>query len=77
MMNLPTKVLGSVLDLLLTNMPGRIVEVRNLGMPDKSDYLMIQASVVINREEAKTSERVLNWGRVTGEPMMARLCSRD
>ncbi len=63
MVDFPTQVRGNVLDLLLTNVPDKIVEVKDVGRLGKRDHSMIQASIAINRKESKTTERVPNWGR--------------
>jgi hypothetical protein len=68
---------GNVLDLLLTNVPDKIGEVKDVGRLGKRDHSMIQASIAINREESKTTERVPNWGRADWGAMRDRLSGRD
>jgi hypothetical protein len=59
----PTQVRGNVLDLVLTNVPERVVEVKDVGRLGRSDHMMIQVSIETNKKEVKTTESVPNWGR--------------
>lgn len=54
---------GNVLD-LLTNTPGRIIEVVGVGRLVKSDHKRIKANIKIGKLEAKTTKNVPNCGRV-------------
>ncbi len=56
--NFPTQVRGNTLDLILTNVPDRVVEVKEVGRLGKSDHVMIRASIDISRKGVRTTEMV-------------------
>jgi hypothetical protein len=63
--------------MLLTNVPERIIEIKEVGRLGTSDHTMIQASIEISRSEAKTTEKVPNWGEADWGAMSAELCRKD
>ncbi len=64
---------GNVLD-LLTNTPGRIIEVVGVGRLVKSDHKRIKANIKIGKLEAKTTKNVPNCGRVKWGAIKKRAC---
>jgi hypothetical protein len=54
----PTQVRGNSLDLILTNIPEIVVEVKDVGRLGRNDHVMI---IDINVKEVKTTESVPNW----------------
>jgi hypothetical protein len=70
-MDFPIQVRGNTLDLILTNVPERVVEVKEVGRLGRSNHVMIQMSIDINMKELKMTrvsriEQERN-GRASGE----------
>ncbi len=53
--------------LVLTNIPERVVEVKDVDRLGKSDHVMIQVSIDIKMKEVKTTKCVPNWVRADWE----------
>jgi hypothetical protein len=77
MVRFPTQVRGTILDMLLTNVPEKIIEIKGVGRLGKSDHTMIQASIEISRSKAKTTEQVPNCGEADWGAMRAEQCKKD
>ena len=59
----PTHARGNILDLLLTNNVGSILEISDLGRLGNSDHTMILVTVQTERRSSsRTVETVSNWG---------------
>jgi hypothetical protein len=57
----PTQVKGDTLDLVLTNIPHRVLDVEDLGRLGTSDHSMIQLQLSVSKKGTKTVEMVPNW----------------
>jgi hypothetical protein len=57
LMNFLTQVGGNILDLVFTNIPDRVTEVR------KNEHTMIQFSLSVERKCVRTEEMVKNWNK--------------
>jgi hypothetical protein len=68
---------GNTLDLILTNMPEKVVDVREVGRLGKSNHVMIQASINISMKETKTTETVPNWARADWASIREGLRGKD
>ena len=56
----PTHARGNILDLLLTNTVGSILEISDLGRLGNSDHTMILVTVQTERMSSRTVEKVPN-----------------
>jgi hypothetical protein len=63
LMNFLTQVGGNILDLLFTNIPDRVTEVRGVGRFGKNEHTMIQSSLSVERKCVRTEEIVTNWNK--------------
>ena len=77
----PTHIKGNTLDLILTNIPERFIEITNQGRLGTSDHCMILAKMTMGRRVAKTTEMVPNWRKadciqIEKDLMDAKLVSR-
>ena len=59
----PTHARGNILDLLLTNTMGSILEISDQGRLGNSDHTMILVTVQTKRRSSRTVEKVPNWGK--------------
>jgi len=59
----PTHLKGNVLDLILTNTPGRVAEIREEGRLSRSDHIMIAANIMVTKPPETTIEQVPNWAK--------------
>ncbi len=59
----PTQVRGNTMDLLLTNIPDRVMDITDVGRLGRSDHNMILFSVSLKSKADKTEEQVPNWNR--------------
>ncbi len=55
------QVKGNTLDLVLTNIPHRVLDVEDLGRLGTSDHSMIQLQLSANKKGIQSVEMVLNW----------------
>ena len=72
-----TQVKGNCLDLVLTNIPERIVDVCEAGRLGKSDHEMILLTVNMQGGCETAKKEVLNWGRADWSSMRADLAGMD
>ncbi len=56
-----TQVRGNILDLLLTNIPDRVSDVKAIGRLGKSDHTMVSFNVSISRKCEQTTEMFPKW----------------
>jgi hypothetical protein len=62
--NFPSQVRGNILDLILSNVPERVVEIKEMGRLEKSDHVMIKASIDISRKEVNGNGPELGKSRL-------------
>ena len=71
MVTFTTHIRGNRLDLLLTNVPERVVDVQEAGRLGHSDHSMILAKVNLNRQEVRKTKAQLDWNRADWTSMKA------
>jgi hypothetical protein len=67
----PTHLKGNTLDLLITNIPERVVEVTDEGRLGKSDHVVIVAKVTVNRRDEEEKLPAPDWSRADWDAMRA------
>ena len=77
LVNFPTHVKGNILDLLLTNVPDRFLEVSNEGRLGNSDHCMILAKLALSSRPTCSNEKVPNWHRADWEGLKAQLSATN
>ena len=70
-----THIRGNRLDLLLTNIPERVVNVQEAGRLGHSDHTMILAQVTTNRAETRKAKEQLDWHRADWDSMRAAMAN--
>ena len=68
-----TQIKGNILDLVLTNMPERISEVREEGRLGKSDHCMIVTEISVGKSSRDNLLPSLDWRRADWDGMKAEL----
>ena len=66
---------GNRLDLLLTNIPERVVDVQEAGRLGHSDHTMILAKVTTNKVESGNPKEQLDWNRADWNSMRENMAS--
>ena len=61
MVDFPTHIKGNCLDLLITNIPGKVKEVLDMGRLGKSDHVIIQISVTMAEQRQSGTVESRNW----------------
>ena len=67
--NFPTHQRGNILDIALTDIPDKILNVENIGNLGSSDHCLIQIDVMFNCNFIKTSELSLDWKNAKEEDL--------
>jgi hypothetical protein len=75
LVSFPTQVRGNILDLLLTNMPDRVSEVRGCGRLGTSDHEIIFAEISCGGGRQTEAKKTKNWRRADW-PQMRKELSR-
>jgi Reverse transcriptase (RNA-dependent DNA polymerase)/Endonuclease-reverse transcriptase len=73
----PTHLKGNCLDLLLTNIPERILDVANEGRLGTSDHYMISASLAVNQQRETRQQLTKNWWKADWAAMKEELAAED
>ena len=68
-----TQIKGNILDLVLTNMPERISEVREEGRLGKSDHCMIVTEISVGKSSRDNLLPSPDWRRADWDGMKAEL----
>jgi hypothetical protein len=76
MVDFPTHTKGNILDLVITNMPERILEVREEGRLGKSDHSILVVEVSVGRGEEKKEEVKYDWRGADWQEMHSLLRER-
>ena len=63
-----TQVRGNILDLVITNMPERVQEMREKGRLGKSDHVMIVTEISVDKQFGENQRPYLTGGELTGSP---------
>ena len=71
-----TQVKGNILDLVITNMPERVLEVREEGRLGKSDHLMIVTEISVGGVAKKNQIPLPDWRRADWTAMRTELEDR-
>jgi hypothetical protein len=61
LVDFPTHIKGNCLDLVLTNMPERILELSDAGRLGSSDHVMLCLTVAMQVKDSKQDRPRLNW----------------
>jgi hypothetical protein len=77
MVTFPTHIRGNCLDLLLTNIPERIENVRCMGRLGSSDHVMIQAEILVGRQQDQQTGMVKNWWKADWTRMKDKMANVD
>ncbi len=60
MVDFPTHIKGKVLDLFLTNIPERVIEITDNGRLVSSDHVMLMVSIQVGKVQ-QPAKKVKNW----------------
>ncbi len=77
MVNFPTHIKGNCLDLVLTNIPERIINVEEMGRLGASDHEMILVSVAMQGGREESEKSGLNWRKANWDGMREDLTAVD
>ena len=77
MVDFSTQVRGNILDLVVTNMPERLTDVREEGRLGRSDHSMIVVEVSVGPTPEKNRPGLPDWRRADWDGMRRRLAERD
>ena len=75
--NFPTHSRGNILDLALTDMPDKIVNVETLGNLGSSDHSLIRIDVLFSATFIRTNEKILDWRNANVEGLSEYLYNID
>ena len=73
MVEFSTQVRGNILDLVITNMPERVQEVREEGRLGKSDHVMIVTEISVGRQTSENQLPLPDWRRADWGAMQQEL----
>jgi Reverse transcriptase (RNA-dependent DNA polymerase)/Endonuclease-reverse transcriptase len=73
----PTHIKGNCLDLILTNVPEKIVSVNDVGRLGSSDHHMILSEISINAKESTETGMVRNWWKADWAAMKDKLAANS
>jgi hypothetical protein len=78
LVDFPTHIKGNILDLVITNMPERVLEVREEGRLGKSDHSILAIELSVNRGGAETrADMRKDWSKADWNEMENMLKDRD
>jgi Reverse transcriptase (RNA-dependent DNA polymerase)/Endonuclease-reverse transcriptase len=77
MVHFPTHTRGNCLDLLLTNVPERVENVRSVGRLGSSDHFMIQAEILVGKHKEQQQGFVKNWWKADWSKMKEEMAAID
>jgi len=63
LVDFPTHIKGNTLDLILTNIPGRISDIEDVGRLGRSDHVMIMLKLETWAHDVPSEQMVPNWRR--------------
>ena len=63
LVNFPTHIKGNKLDLILTNVPGMLSDIEDMGRLGRSDHVMLLMKLETSARGAPTEQMVPNWRR--------------
>jgi Reverse transcriptase (RNA-dependent DNA polymerase)/Endonuclease-reverse transcriptase len=75
LVDFPTHVRGNCLDLLLTNVPEKVTEIRSVGRLGSSDHDMLLLSINVGRKQEEQPGLVRNWWKADWGAMRADLAA--
>jgi Reverse transcriptase (RNA-dependent DNA polymerase)/Endonuclease-reverse transcriptase len=73
LVDFPTHLKGNTLDLILTNVPERFLDISNAGRLGTSDHYMILAEFAIGKKQEESASLVRNWWKADWEAMKQEL----
>ena len=68
MVDFSTQVRGNILDLVITNMPERVLEVREEGRLGKSDHVMIVTEIAVGKATRENQMPLPDWRKADWSP---------
>ena len=68
MVDFSTQVRGNILDLVITNMPERVLEVREEGRLGKSDHVMIVTEISVGKATRENQMPLPDWRKANWSP---------
>ena len=68
-----TQVKGNILDLVITNMPERVLEVREEGRLGKSDHVMIVTEISVRKSAMENTLPMPDWRRADWAAMRSEM----
>ena len=77
MVECPTHIRGNILDLLLTNIPERVIDVEEVGRLGHSDHFMLMAKVSVTSATVQPDKVQADWARADWFGMRERLAAHD
>ena len=77
MVDFSTQVKGNILDLVITNMPERLLEVRDEGRLGKSDHVMIVTEISVGKSHTESPRPLPDWRNADWASMRSELDSRE
>jgi hypothetical protein len=77
LVDFPTHGKGNCLDLVLTNMPERILELSDAGRLGSSDHVMLCLTVAMQDKDFKQDRPRLNWRKADWSAMRQGLAAMD
>ena len=77
MVDFSTQVKGNILDLVITNMPERIQEVREEGRLGRSDHNMIVVEISVGKLAREEQHARPDWRKADRKSMKAELCEQE
>jgi hypothetical protein len=77
LVDFPTHIRGNCLDLVLTNMPERILELSDAGRLGSSDHVMLCLTVAMQVKDFKQDRPRLNWRKADWGAMRHGLAATD
>ena len=76
MVDFSTHVKGNILDVIITNMPERVLEVRDEGRLGKSDHVMIVMELSVGKSHREAQMQLPDWRRADWASMRGELVGK-
>ena len=63
LVDFPTHIKGNILDLVITNIPEKVSELKEVGRIGKSDHVILQFDLTVNADKEVEMQTMRNWKR--------------
>jgi hypothetical protein len=77
MVTFDTHTKGNTLDLVLTNIPDRVTEIRDEGRLGQSDHTMLVIEVIVNAAAPETTQQRPDWSKADWDKARGQLKDRS